>query len=193
MPLSLPISRRVLRHSRAIQIDAFARDDGLWDLDARISDIKTRDTALASGMRPSGTPIHDMFLRVTIDIEFNILAVDAASDQVPYPGYCDTIAPAYGKLVGLNLVKGFRKALHANLGDILGCTHLSQLAVLLPTVAIQAFAGEVFDPHEDTKFASEQGKPFQLDRCHALRIDGAAVAKYYPSWAITPVTLSECS
>ncbi|HXA48093.1 MAG TPA: hypothetical protein VNW52_10725, partial [Burkholderiaceae bacterium] len=75
----------------------------------------------------------------------------------------------------------------------LGCTHLSQLALLLPTVAIQAFVGEVFDPHKDTKFASEQGKPFQLDRCHALRSDGEAVAKYYPSWAITPVTLSECS
>jgi hypothetical protein len=193
MPLSSPISRRALKHSRAIQIDAFARDDGLWDLDAHISDIKTRDVELASGTRSAGTPIHDLFLRVTINTAFTVVAVDAASDKVPYPGYCDTIAPAYSKLIGLNLVKGFRKELQANLGDVLGCTHLSQLAVLLPTVAIQAFAGEVFDPHQESNAASQKGKPFQLDRCHALRTDGAAVAKYYPSWAIAPVTSSECN
>ena len=29
--------------------------------------------------------------------------------------------------------------------------------------------------------------PFQLDRCHALRRDGPAVARYYPRWTITPV------
>ncbi|HXA46659.1 MAG TPA: DUF2889 domain-containing protein, partial [Burkholderiaceae bacterium] len=123
MPLSSPISRRALKHSRAIQIDAFARDDGLWDLDAHISDIKTRDVELASGTRSAGTPIHDLLLRVTINTAFTVVAVDAASDKVPYPGYCDTIAPAYSKLIGLNLVKGFRKELQANLGDVLGCTH----------------------------------------------------------------------
>ena len=46
MPLSSPVSR-TLRHTRAIQVDAYARDDGLWDLDARITDVKTRDIALA--------------------------------------------------------------------------------------------------------------------------------------------------
>jgi len=25
-------------------------------------------------------------------------------------------------------------------------------------------------------------KPFPLDRCHALRSDGTAVARYYPTW-----------
>ncbi|HSY28211.1 MAG TPA: DUF2889 domain-containing protein [Burkholderiaceae bacterium] len=193
MPLSLPISQRALKHRRAIQIDAFARDDGLWDIDAHISDIKTRDAMLASGMRPAGTPLHDLFLRVTIDTQFNIVAAEAASDQVPYPGHCDTIGPAYSKLAGLNLVKGFRKALQANLGDVLGCTHITELALVLPTVAIQAFAGEVFDPHEGSNISGEERKPFQLDRCHALRSDGAAVAKYYPRWADPQAVKSESS
>jgi len=25
-------------------------------------------------------------------------------------------------------------------------------------------------------------KPFQLDKCHALRTDGGAVAQFYPRW-----------
>lgn len=51
MPLSSSTSRRALTHTRATQIEAFARDDGLWDIDAHISNIKTYDTALASQVR----------------------------------------------------------------------------------------------------------------------------------------------
>lgn len=185
MPLSSPISRRALKHTRAIQVEAFARDDGLWDLDAHISDVKTCDAMLTSGVRPAGAPMHDLWLRVTIDTQFAIVAAEAASDAVPYPGYCDTIAPAYRQLIGLNLIKGFRRALNACLGGVLGCAHLTELALVLPTVAIQAFAGEVFDPHQGGNAGGQEHKPFQLDRCHALRSDGTAVAKYYPRWAVT--------
>ena len=66
MPLSPPVPR-ALRHTRAIHVDAFAREDGLWDLDARITDIKPRDIRLASGLREGGTPVHDLKLRITID------------------------------------------------------------------------------------------------------------------------------
>jgi len=184
MPLSQPTSPRALKHRRAIQIDAFARDDGLWDIEARISDVKTRDAQLSSGPRPADSPVHDMLLRLTIDTRFSIVAAEAVSEAMPYPGFCNTIGPAYSKLVGLNLARGFRKALHGALGGALGCTHITELAQILPTVAIQAFAGEVFDPYETV---AENGRPFQLDHCHALKSDGPAVAKYYPRWAVGAV------
>ena len=193
MPLSPPISRRALKHTRAIQIEAFARDDGLWDLDARISDIKTRDAKLASGVRPAGAPLHDLWLRLTIDTKLNIVAAEAVSDAVPYPGYCDTIGPAYESLVGINLTKGFRKALNERLSGIAGCTHLTELAQVLPTAAIQAFAGDVIDTRDGDSGAEQRQKPFQLDRCHALRSDGAAVAEHYPRWAIKASLKSQVS
>ena len=71
-----------------------------------------------AGLLPAscGTPIHDLKLRVTIDRAFNIVAADAASDAVPYPGMCNTIAPAYQALVGLNLMQHFRLHLkHASM------------------------------------------------------------------------------
>jgi hypothetical protein len=49
MPLSTPVSRRALRHSRVIDVQAYVREDGLWDIDARITDIKSYDATLASG------------------------------------------------------------------------------------------------------------------------------------------------
>jgi hypothetical protein len=182
MPLSPPTSRRALKHTRNIHIEAFARDDGHWDIEAHITDVKTRDTKLASGTRPAGAPIHDLWLRLTIDTQLNVVNAEAVSDAVPYPGFCDTIGPAYQKMVGLNLRNGFRQSVKERLSGIQGCTHLTELSQVLPTAAIQAFAGEVIN----TGAGGEQQdkKPFQLDRCHTLRTDGPAVAKYYPRWAV---------
>lgn len=182
MPLSSPTSRRVLKHTRAIEIDAYARDDGLWDLDAHITDVKTRDMPAANGIRAAGVPVHDLWLRLTIDSAMNIVDAEAVSDSVPYPGFCNTIGPDYRTMIGLNLMKGLRHELRQRLGGIHGCTHLTELAQILPTAAVQAFAGEVTPVQGDA-----DRKPFQLDHCHALRTDGAAVAKYYPRWAVAHV------
>jgi hypothetical protein len=183
MPLSSPASRK-LRHTRAITVEAFARDDGLWDLDACIRDIKTHDIVLPSGLRPGGLPVHDLKLRVTIDRDMTIVDAEAASDAVPYPGYCDTIAPAYKKLIGLSLLKHFRLHLKDRLSGVLGCTHLTELAQVLPTVAIQAFAD---DAMENRSANAPAERPYELDRCHALRADGPAVEKYYPQWVLKAV------
>jgi hypothetical protein len=184
MPLSPPVSRS-LRHTRAITVEAYSRDDGLWDLDASIRDVKTRDIELASGTRVGGLPVHDLKLRVTIDRKLTIVDAEAASDAVPYPGYCETIGPAYKKLIGLSLMNHFRLHLKDRLAGVLGCSHLTELAQVLPTAALQAYADDVFDErgnadaHDNTRSAE---RPFELDRCHALRSDGPAVALYYPRW-----------
>lgn len=193
MPLSPPSSRRALKHTRAIQIEAFARDDGLWDIDAHISDIKTRDIKLASGIRPAGHPVHDLWLRITVDTALTIVDAEAVSDAVPYPNHCDTIGPDYKKLIGLNLFKGFRDDVRQRLSGINGCTHITELAAVLPTATIQAFAGEVLDTRDGASTDEQSHKPFQLDRCHALRSDGEAVARFYPRWAVKPLAVPESS
>ena len=94
MPLSVPTYSRALRHTRSIEAQAFQREDGLWDIDTRITDTKTRVADLASGSRPAGTPIHDLWIRITIDTQLTIIDAEAVSDAVPYPGHCNTIGPA---------------------------------------------------------------------------------------------------
>jgi hypothetical protein len=135
-------------------------------------------------MRAAGDPVHDMVLRVTIDTRLNIVDANAESRWVPYPGYCDTIGPDYRKLIGLNLLQDFRRHVQGRLGGAHGCTHVTELATILPTAAVQAFAGEVFKTRDAAHAGHRQDEkmPWQLDRCHALRIDGAAVARFYPRW-----------
>jgi hypothetical protein len=190
MPLPSPTTSRAPRHTRSIVAQAFERDDGLWDIDAHITDVKNRLVEIASGPRPAGDPIHDLWLRITVDTQLNIVDAIAVSDAVPYHGYCEAIAPAYQKLIGLNLLKGFRLAVKERLAGIDGCTHLTELAGVLPTATIQAFAGDVLPTRDGVVDDTGAHPPFQLDRCHSLRRDGPAVAKFYPRWVIKPASQS---
>jgi hypothetical protein len=176
MSLPPPTASRTMTHVRRVSFQGYRRADGLWDLEAQMVDVKPQDYPLSSGTRAAGTPVHDMHVRITIDRQFNIVAAEALTAAAPYDGHCSAIAPDYRKLVGLNLMHGFRKALRDRVGGTHGCSHLSELVGQLPTVAMQTFAGEVRD-NEDRGH-----KPFQLDRCHALETHGEAVRRYYPRW-----------
>ncbi|WP_183085143.1 DUF2889 domain-containing protein [Trinickia fusca] len=193
MPLSPPVSRH-LRHRRAIRAEAFERDDGLWDIEACLTDHKPRDVELASGVRQNGLPIHELWLRITIDRKLTIVDAEASSDWVPYPGHCEAASPAYRALIGLNLFDDFRRQANRLFGGTAGCSHLTELCSILPTAAIQAFAGDVWSTRDvasdagkseangSTRAAEQEKPPFQLDRCQALRFDGEAVRRFYPRW-----------
>jgi hypothetical protein len=176
--MSLPDSEveRELRHTRRIRYEGYKRADGLWDIEAHLTDIKNHDFQLASGVRRAGQPVHSMWIRVTVDRTLNIVGAEASSDAVPYPGGCETIAPAYRGLVGLSLVKDFRKHVRESFGSVRGCTHITEMLGGMPTAAIQTFAGEM---RQDQ---GEGRKPFQLDQCHALETTTETVKKYYPKW-----------
>jgi hypothetical protein len=176
MPLSAPITPRQRLHSRRVTYEGFQRGDGLFDIEGRLTDVKDHDTTLLSGVRAAGEAIHDMWVRVTIDRDFVICDIEAQTDQMPYPGGCDRITPHYRALIGADLLKGFRKRLHEAMGHVRGCTHLTEMLSSLPTAAVQTFAG--LRQRED----EGAGKPFQLDRCHALETSTDTVRRYYPRW-----------
>jgi hypothetical protein len=174
MPLP-PSAPRERLHTRRVTYQGYLRKDGLFDIEAHLVDVKDRDCELLSGVRSAGEPVHEMSLRVTIDGQFVIRGIETSTDAMPYPGYCSRIDGAYAKLVGANLLSGFRKRLHEAMGGVQGCTHQTEMLLYLPTAAVQTFAGL---QREDAGVA----KPFQLDRCHALDTAGEAVQRYYPKW-----------
>jgi hypothetical protein len=176
MPLPVPEVERELTHTRRVRYEGYKRADGLWDIEAHLVDSKNHDYRLKTGVRRAGQAIHDMWLRLTIDRSFTIVEATACMDAVPYPDGCELIAPAYRKLVGLNLLRGFRRRSRELFGATRGCTHLTELLAGMPTAAIQTFAGEAKEEREDGS------KPFQLDQCHALETTSETVRKWYPKW-----------
>jgi hypothetical protein len=176
MPLPIPEVERELTHTRRVRYEGYRRADGLWDIEGHLTDIKNHDYRLATGVRRAGQPIHEMWVRLTIDTRFSVVDAIAVSDVFPYPGGCETFGEAYGKLIGLNLLNGFRHHVKKRLGGVQGCTHITEMLVGFPTAAVQTFAGEMKEQGEG------ETKPFQLDQCHALDTTSETVRKWYPRW-----------
>ncbi|ANN66422.1 DUF2889 domain-containing protein [Bordetella bronchialis] len=188
MPLPPSEVPRKPLHTRSIRVQGYARDDGLWDIEAELIDVKAYDFARSEGdILRAGQPVHHMHLRITIDDAYTIVAAQAVYDAAPYGEHCTGIEPAYQDLVGMNLVRGFRQQVKTRFGRVAGCTHMSELALVLPTAAVQTMAGRRRENPDPSK------RPFQLDGCHALSTDGPVVLQYYPKWYTGEVSAEDAA
>jgi hypothetical protein len=136
MPLSQPVERERL-HTRAIEIHGYRRADGHYDVEAHLTDIKSfGQTNYDRGYIDAGDPIHDMWLRLTIDEKMQIHAVEAVSDKTPYV-MCPAAAPNFSRLVGMHIRAGFLRDAAHKVGGTVGCTHLRELLQQMATTAFQ--------------------------------------------------------
>ena len=181
MPLPAPSVTRKPLHERSIRVNSFEREDGLWDIEAELVDCKAYDFPKHDGTtHHAGQAFHHMHVRITIDREFTILDAVAVYDVAPFGVECSAIAPAYRDLIGLNLLNSFRQQVKTRFHRTAGCTHMSELAGVLPTVALQTMANQRrLNPDPDKR-------PFQLDGCYAQRLSGPVVKEHHPRWYVQP-------
>jgi hypothetical protein len=173
-PGAQPGPARTRLHARTLRLEGFRRDDGLWDIEGHLTDVK--DYAFGTAVvTPAGTPIHDMWMRITVDRTLTIVDAEARMQARPYPGHCEQITPDYRKLVGLRIAPGFTNAVRTVLGGREGCAHLTEMVASLATTAFQTLAGERSSLPDDVQ-------PPHLDRCHALDTRGPVVREFYPRW-----------
>jgi len=173
--------QRELIHTRSILAQGFRIENDLFEIEVSLRDTKSFDRVGPAETRPAGQPIHDMTLCLTVDRQMNIVAVSVNFSSVPYVGSCESIASKYQSLVGMALKPGFSSAAREIFGGNKGCAHMTELVSIAATTAYQTIG-------KDRSGATDANKkPFQLDRCHALRSDGEVVAKYYPRWASSSV------
>ena len=177
MPLSEPVARELL-HQRAIMLHGYRRQDGLFDVEARLTDTKSYGFKNDDrGWVEPGEPLHGMAMRWTVDVEMNILAVDAVTEHGPYT-VCGDAAPYFERLVGLSIKSGFLRAANQRIGGVHGCTHLRELLQQMATVVFQTtYATRMKKPERAT---AENSRPGQIDTCHAYRADGPVVKRYWP-------------
>ncbi len=182
MPLSESASREAL-HRRTIECHGYRREDGLWDIEAHLTDVKTYafETDYRGTLRP-GDPIHDMWLRLTIDDDFVIRGAEAATDASPF-AICRAITPAFAKLEGLRIGAGWSRTVRERLGGINGCTHLVELLRPLGTVALQTIRAQ---RREYEPGGNSRHKPSYIDQCHALDSRGDIVREKFPEWYSGP-------
>ena len=136
MPLT-PSQPREAIHTRSIEINGYRRADGLYDVEAHLTDVKSfGQTNYDRGYITAGEPVHDMWLRLTISETMEIVDVQAVSDKTPYR-MCPTAAPNFSRLIGLRIKAGFLREANHRVGGAVGCTHLRELLQQMATTAFQ--------------------------------------------------------
>src|ERR1035437_1823566 len=136
MPLSPPVPREP-SHTRAIVINGYRRSDGLFDIEAQLTDTKSYGfTNEDRGYIASGVPLHGMWMRMTVAEDMTVVACEAASDHTPY-AICPTAAPNFARLAGLRITRGFLREANMRIGGTHGCTHLRELLQQMATTAFQ--------------------------------------------------------
>ena len=195
MPLSPPVGRQHL-HTRRVTCRGFFRDDGLWDIEGRITDEKTYEHANEwRGALEPGDFVHDMSIRLTLDHTFRIVDVEAATDSSPY-AICGDVAPDFKKLIGLRIGRGFHREVRARLGGVHGCTHIVELLGPVATTAFQTVSsGKARElnrawrkgmGHDVDASRRGKGRPYVIDNCHAWASDGPVVRRWAPAYYAGP-------
>lgn len=176
MPLRAPVDREVL-HRRTIEVFGYRRCDQLWDIEAHLIDAKTNTYAnFWRGKVPPGEPVHDMSLRLTVDSNFKVRAIDVASDKNPYPS-CSEAGSAFARLVGLTIGPGWKNKVKECVGRTAGCVHLAELLGPIGSVMFQTILPFLYDKGAFDK----QPRPGLIDSCYAYRRDGEVVRRLWPN------------
>jgi hypothetical protein len=183
-----PPAPRSHRHTRTISCEGYQREDGLWDIEAKIVDTKTFSYREPyRGLRQPGEPVHDMAVRLTIGDDMVVRDIQVAMLAVPYAA-CSTVVAAYKGLIGRKIGAGWRRAVQECVGGVKGCTHVRELLLPAATVAFQTLNSWPEDgqpaPPPDPDFKTE--RPHFVDGCKAWASDGEVVAKLYPHFHRKP-------
>ena len=174
MPLSTAV-KRSHHHRRTVVADGFLREDGLWDIEARMTDVKSQPVDhLEKGYISGGESYHDISIRVTMDLYFLIKEVEACIDRSPF-AICSEISNAFKKLEGTRIGPGWHRKCRELFGGVAGCIHLNELLPVIATTAIQSTWPVRKDGY------SETGARFMLNSCHAWSESGPVMQKYHPT------------
>ena len=176
MALTEPVARKHM-HTRNVQCFGYQRDDGLWDIEGHLVDTKTYGfSSTDRGEVTAGEPVHDMWLRLTIDKHYLIHDAEATTDWGPF-NICSNITTQFRNLRGLTIAPGWNREVNKRVGGVKGCTHLLELLRPLATTAFQTLVSEKNDHDPRTG-----RNPRFLDTCHALARDSVVVKTHWPEF-----------
>ncbi len=178
MPLSTPVERELIHH-RSLNCKSYQRQDGLLDIEGHLLDVKSYDfDNFDRGKINAGEPVHEMWLRLTIDEDMFIHEAEAITDASPY-FICPNITDNFIKLKGIQIKHGWRKHINKIVGTTLGCTHLVELLPLLGTIAFQT---TYLIKSKRDNWATQNKKPDLLESCHVFATDSPIVKREWPKY-----------
>ncbi|PYF83366.1 hypothetical protein DFP75_102462 [Marinomonas alcarazii] len=171
----MPPDKRKLMHRRTIESYGYLRDDGLWDIEATMQDIKPYDVnrEFDGTLVPEGSPFHDITVCLTLDDTFLIKEVSVSMDSFPFPS-CGGAAPSFEALKGTRIKAGWSRWIKQTFSGKVGCTHVLELLPVVATTAFQTMwqpLGKKYPQHVPATLTK------LVNSCHGWSEDGPMVRK----------------
>ena len=168
-------------HRRTIEIEAYREGDN-FRVVGRLRD----ERPWAAGTDQT-QHLHDMVLELEVArSSMTVVGARASMGRFPHPE-CRAIEGAFGGLVGLNVARGYNRAVQARFGRALGCSHLEFLARAIGPVVVQATTSisardgtrpAFGDPGADGGTVSR----WLADTCHVWAVGGVGEQKLALGW-----------
>ena len=178
MPLPDSPDRNHL-HTREVRCYGYQNAEGLWEIEAHLLDTKPFwfPNHEKDGIAP-GEPVHQMSLRLTLDLDFTIHRVDVAMDDTPYR-ICRQVERNIKKLEGIQIGSGWLREVRMRVPRTEGCTHLIELLNPIATTAYQSMHLAL---EERAEKLSQRGKPPIVNQCHSLASNSEVVKVKWPEF-----------
>ena len=177
-----PPSPRKLSHTRTVVYQGFDREDGLWDIEAELTDVKTFDFQVPNEVTfRANEPIHGLKIRVTLNAQLVIQDVVTSMDRIPHPE-CAGAPHGMHKLIGCTMGPGWRKVINQHVGGTDGCTHLREMLANMATAAFQTVPASRWHRRELAGLPQPEitKPPFHLGQCHSWALDSPTTQRAYP-------------
>ncbi len=160
----------------------YDREDGLWDIEAELTDVKTYDFQVADEpVFPAQEPIHRLRIRVTLNNKMVIQDIATSMDDIPHPE-CAGAPHGMHQLIGQTMGPGWRKVINEHIGGTQGCTHLRELLFNMATAAYQTLPAGQWHRREQAgqPHPTNTQPPYHLGQCHSWAYDSPTVQRAYP-------------
>jgi len=119
---------RQLVHGRQLVCRGYRRDDGRWDIEGRLADVKTRDVKLGGMNVAAGEPYRALALAVTIDETHTIRDARVEVDvRTAGSAACARAAAAGEMLPGQRIDALFAAETAERFVRAVDCPHLAEL------------------------------------------------------------------
>jgi hypothetical protein len=153
---ALPAARSPMRqlvHGRQLVCRAYRRDDGRWDVEGRLADIKTRDVRLAGSVQvAAGEPYRALSLAVTVDDALVVLDARIGADMKSEgPAAAARAAAACATLQGRCIDARSAAATAERFARAAECSHLAELLAAVIATARETITG----PHAPRTVADD--------------------------------------
>jgi hypothetical protein len=159
-------------HARKIEIYAYDLGENRVLVEGNLTDTRPSQSSGEPGHEPAR--IHDLTARIWVQgPDLTISAAEAEMGQIPRE-MCPEVLPGVQKLVGLKIITGFTQKVKDVIGDVKGCSHLTNLFLTLGPVAVQGYWA-AYGRRAGARALENPAFSRVLDSCHVWRRDGPYV------------------